>query len=46
MLLKHESGFLIGLHNGAAVPTPLADVIGQQKPLPAEFLALADTMQL
>jgi 6-phosphofructokinase 1 len=46
LLLRDESGFLIGYRNGAATPTPLSDVIGQAKPLPPEFLALADTMQL
>ena len=46
MLLRNESGYLIGFLNGAATPTPLGDVIGKPKPLPAEFLALADTMQL
>ena len=46
MLVRDEAGYLIGFRNGAAVPTPLADLIGQPKPLPAEFLALADTMQL
>ena len=46
MLVAHETGFLIGLRNGAATATPLANVIGQPKPLPAEFLALAETMQL
>jgi 6-phosphofructokinase 1 len=46
MLLQGESGYLIGLQNGAATPTPLAKVIGQPKPLPPEFLALANTMQL
>ena len=46
MLLNRESGYLVGFHNGAAVATKLADVIGRPKPLPPEFLALADTMQL
>jgi len=46
MLLRGESGYLIGFLNGAATPTPLIDVIGTPKPLPAEFLSLADTMQL
>jgi hypothetical protein len=46
MLLRDDAGYLIGFHNGAATPNPLANVIGQSKPLPAEFLALADTMQL
>lgn len=46
LLLSDETGFLIGYRNGAATPTPLATVIGQPKPLPPEFLALADTMQL
>lgn len=46
MLLNDEAGFLVGYHNGAATPNPLAKVIGQRKPLPSEFLALANTMQL
>lgn len=46
LLLSDEAGFLIGYRNGAATPTPLANVIGQPKPLPPEFLALAETMQL
>lgn len=46
LLLRRESGYLIGLQNGQATPTPLASVIGQPKPLPAELLALADTMRL
>ncbi|HWA99008.1 MAG TPA: ATP-dependent 6-phosphofructokinase, partial [Pirellulales bacterium] len=46
MLLRNESGYLIGLRNGLATPTPLSEVIGQPKPLPTEFLALAETMQL
>lgn len=46
LLIARETGFLIGLKNGAATATPLAEVIGQPKPLPAEFLALAETMQL
>ena len=37
---------VIGFLNGAATATPLVDVIGMPKPLPAEFLALAGTMQL
>ena len=39
MLVRGEAGYLIGFRNGAATPTALADVIGQSKPLPAEFLA-------
>ncbi|MBI3864237.1 MAG: ATP-dependent 6-phosphofructokinase [Planctomycetia bacterium] len=46
MLVSRQAGYLIGLRNGAATATPLVDVIGQPKPLPAEFLALAETMQL
>lgn len=46
LLLRNQSGFLVGFRNGAATPTPLAEVIGTPKPLPPEFLALADTMQL
>jgi 6-phosphofructokinase 1 len=46
MLVTGKSGFLIGLRNGAATATPLAEVIGTPKPLPGEFLALAETMQL
>jgi 6-phosphofructokinase 1 len=46
MLLRDEYGFLIGFRNGCATPTSLAEVVGQPKPLPPEFLALADTMQL
>jgi 6-phosphofructokinase 1 len=46
MLIAHESGFLIGLRNGAATAARLTDVIGQPKPLPAEFLSLAETMQI
>jgi 6-phosphofructokinase 1 len=46
MLLRNEHGHLVGFRNGCATPTPLKDVVRQPKPLPAEFLALADTMQL
>jgi 6-phosphofructokinase 1 len=46
MLVTPKAGYLVGLRNGAATATPLADVIGQPKPLPAEFLTLAETMQL
>ncbi len=46
MLLGGENGYLIGFLNGAATPTPLVDVIGTPKPLPPEFLMLANTMQL
>jgi len=46
LLIAGETGFLVGLKNGVATPTPLSKVIGTSKPLPAEFLALAETMQL
>jgi len=46
LLLRGEVGNLIGLCHGAATPIPLADVVGKIKPLPAELLALAETMQL
>lgn len=46
LLLRGEFGRLVGLQHGAATATPLADVIGKPKPLPPEFLALAETMQL
>jgi 6-phosphofructokinase 1 len=46
MLLRNDAGYLIGFHNGAATPNLLANVLSQPNPLPPEFLALADTMQL
>lgn len=46
LLFDGQSGNLVGLCHGAATATPLADIIGKPKPLPPEFLALADTMQL
>lgn len=46
LLLEGESGNLIGLVHGAALPTPLTQAVGKIKPLPAELLTLAETMQL
>ncbi len=46
LLLHGEHGCLVGLNNGAATPIPLAEVVGQPKPLPPDLLALARTMQL
>ncbi|MGQ0635980.1 MAG: ATP-dependent 6-phosphofructokinase [Planctomycetaceae bacterium] len=46
MLLRDQHGYLIGLRNGSATAAPLAEIVGQPKPLPPEFLALAETMQL
>jgi 6-phosphofructokinase 1 len=46
LLLSDTHGLLVGLNDGAATSIPLADVAGKQKPLPAEFLRLAETMQL
>ena len=46
LLLSGYSGALIGLQRGAATPTPLSQIVGQTKPLPAEFLQLSETMRL
>jgi len=46
LLLEGVTGQLIGLLGGNATPTPLADVVGKHKPLPAELLTLLDTMKL
>ena len=46
LLVRGEAGFLVGLRHGAATATPLADALREPKPLPPEFLVLADTMQL
>lgn len=46
LLLKGETGNLIGLLQGVSRPTPLSEVVGKIKPIPPELLALAETMQL
>ena len=46
LLLEDNSGNLVGLINGCATATPLAEVVGKHKPLPAELLFLADAMKL
>jgi 6-phosphofructokinase 1 len=46
LLLEGTSGQLVGLLQGAASPTPLAEIVGKHKPLPAELLRLADTMKM
>jgi 6-phosphofructokinase 1 len=46
LLLEDNSGFLVGLLDGCATPTPLEEVVGKHKPLPAELLFLADAMKL
>jgi 6-phosphofructokinase 1 len=46
LLLEGIDGQLVGLIGGSATATPLADVVGKHKPLPAELLRLADTMKL
>jgi len=46
LLLEDNSGNLVGLLNGCATATPLAEVVGKHKPLPAELLFLADAMKL
>lgn len=46
LLLDGQSGCLIGLVQGAAMATPLAEIVGRQKPLPPEFLHMAETMRL
>ncbi|HLV80940.1 MAG TPA: ATP-dependent 6-phosphofructokinase [Chthonomonadaceae bacterium] len=46
LLLDHEAGFLIGLNDGKATPTLLAEIAGKIKPLPPELLSLAQTMQM
>ena len=46
LLLEGQSGNLIGLIHGAAAATPLVDIVGKHKPLPAELLRLADTMKM
>ncbi len=45
-LLNGQHGYLIGLLDGVATPTPLEEVVGKTKPLPPELIALAETMQL
>lgn len=46
LLLDGEAGNLIGLQGGNAMPTPLEEIAGKTKPLPAELLKLAETMKL
>jgi len=46
LLLEGVNGQLVGLLGGNATPTPLVEVVGKQKPLPAEMLSLLDTMKL
>jgi 6-phosphofructokinase 1 len=46
LLLAGTHGVLVGLLNGQATSTPLADICGKRKPLPEELLALADPMQI
>jgi 6-phosphofructokinase 1 len=46
LLLKGQTGLLVGLLAGVATPTPLCDIVGRVKPLPPELLELAQTMQL
>jgi 6-phosphofructokinase 1 len=46
LLLQQDAGFLIGLNDGKATHTPLAEIAGKIKPLPPELLSLAQTMQL
>lgn len=46
LLLDGEYGYLVGLLDGRATPTPLGEVVGKVKLLPPEFLELATTMQI
>jgi 6-phosphofructokinase 1 len=46
LLLKGQTGNLVGLLDGIATPTPLQEIVGKIKPLPPELLELAQTMQL
>lgn len=46
LLLKGKTGQLVGLLDAVATPTPLSEIVGKIKPLPAELLELAQTMQL
>lgn len=46
LLLSGYSGSLIGQQRGAAVPTPLSQIVGRTKPLPVELLQLTETMRL
>jgi 6-phosphofructokinase 1 len=46
LLLDGRSGFLVGTINGQVTATPLAQVAGKTKPLPADLLRLAETMKL
>jgi 6-phosphofructokinase 1 len=46
LLLKGQTGNLVGLLQGITTATPLQDVVGKIKPLPPELLELAATMQL
>lgn len=46
LLLDGQHGFLVGLIDGCATPTPYPEIAGQTKPLPAELLALAERMAI
>jgi 6-phosphofructokinase 1 len=46
LLLAGKSGRLIGLNDANATATPLEEIVGKRKELPAELLALAETMKL
>lgn len=43
-LLAGERGFLVGMQRGEITATPLAEVVGKQKPLNAELFRLAQSL--
>jgi hypothetical protein len=43
-ILAGNHGVLIGIHKGAPVATPLAEIAGKDKPLDPAFLKMADML--
>ena len=43
-LARGESGVLVGMAHGRVATTPLADIVGGQKPIEPELLALAKVL--
>lgn len=46
LLVRGNTGNLIGFIDGRAEPTPLADIVGKSKPLSQELLDIAQAMRL
>lgn len=43
-ILAGNYGVLVGIHKGDPITTPLADIVGKDKPLDPWFLKIADTL--